>query len=542
MSMVTRTSLAAAAAALTLVMGSAQAQTLNLGKQGLELRAADGRVSDQLKLRIKRWDQRSDAQGRALALVQDADSGRLLLLRAEPDGSKLQQLARWPGPAFAAEQLCLHRDAQGLLQLFLLGEDGMSEQWLLDESGRSAPRQLRRLATPHAPLACRVRDAEAALYIAEAGVGLWRYAADAEREGRSLLLADAKSDEKALLQRLDEWLTAHPVVAPTAPAPVIVLPSAQTQPVRAQGDAADDPAIWVHPRQGSRSLVLGTDKKLGLAVYDLQGRERQFLPVGRVNNVDLRQGLRYGHERLDLAVATQRDEHALVLFGISPQDGRVRELARLPTGLDDIYGICVGRNAEGGLDAFPNDKDGRVRQLRLQREPGKKGGWSATLVREFRLPSQPEGCVVDEARQQLFVGEEKRGVWRVALGAGQASAEPVLAIPVSAALHADVEGMAIHDSPKGRFLVVSSQGNDSYVVYDADAPHALRGTFRIGINAALGIDGASETDGLDVTSANLGGSYREGLLVVQDGRKRLPQGTQNFKLVPWSAVKGKLGL
>lgn len=542
MSMVMRTSLAAAAAALTLVMGSAQAQTLNLGKQGLELRAADGRLSDQLKLRIKRWDQRSDAQGRALALVQDADSGRLLLLRAEPDGSKLQQLARWPGPAFAAEQLCLHRDAQGLLQLFLLGEDGLSEQWLLDESGRSAPRQLRRLATPHAPAACRVRDAEAALYIAEAGVGLWRYAADAEREGRSLLLADAKSDEKALLQRLDEWLTAHPVVAPTAPAPALVLPSAQTQPVRAQGDAADDPAIWVHPRQGSRSLILGTDKKLGLAVYDLQGRERQFLPVGRINNVDLRQGLRYGNERLDLAVATQRDEHALVLFGISPKDGRVRELARLPTGLDDIYGICVGRNAEGGLDAFPNDKDGRVRQLRLKRDAVQKGGWSASLVREFRLPSQPEGCVVDEAKQQLFVGEEKRGVWRVALGAGQAAAEPVLAIPVSAALHADVEGMAIHDSPKGRFLVVSSQGNDSYAVYDADAPHALRGTFRIGINAALGIDGASETDGLDVTSANLGGPYREGLLVVQDGRKRLPQGTQNFKLVPWREVAGKLGL
>lgn len=534
-----------AATALALAAGGTRAQSMSLGKQGLELRTADGRVSDQLKLRIKRWDQRSDAQGRALAVVQDADSGRLLLLRAERDGSQLQQLARWPGPAFAAEQLCLYRDAQGLLQLFLLGEDGLSEQWLLDESGRSAPRQLRRLATPQAPAACRVRDAESALYIAEPGVGLWRYAADAEREGRSLLLADAKSDDKALLQRLDEWLAAHPdpaATAATAPAPAIVLPSAQTQPVRAQGDAADDPAIWVHPRQGSRSLVLGTDKKLGLAVYDLQGRERQFLPVGRINNVDLRQRLRYGRELMDLAVATQRDEHALVLFDISPQDGRVRELARLPTGLDDIYGICVGRNAEGGLDAFPNDKDGRVRQLRLQREPGKKGGWSATLVREFRLPSQPEGCVVDEAKQQLFVGEEKRGVWRVALGAGQASAEPVLVIPVSAALHADVEGLAIHDSPKGRVLVVSSQGNDSYAVYDADAPHALRGTFRIGINAALGIDGASETDGLEVTSANLGGPYREGLLVVQDGRKRLPLGTQNFKLVPWSEVAGRLGL
>lgn len=532
--------LAALAMSLAAVHTPAQAQTLSLGKQSLELRAADGRLSDQLKLRIKRWDQRLDSQGRTLALVQDADSGRLLLLRAEPDGKQLKQLARWSGPAYATEQLCLHRDAQGLLQLFLLGDDGLSEQWLLDESGRSAPRQLRRLATPHAPLACRVRDAEAALYIAEPGVGLWRYAADAEREGRRLVLADAQSDEKALLQRLDAWLAATPVAPATAPAPAIVLPSAQTDPVRAQGDAADDPAIWVHPLRGERSLILGTDKKLGLAVYDLQGRERQFLPVGRINNVDLRQGLRYGAQSLDLAVATQRDEHALVLFGISRQDGRVRELARLPTGLDDIYGLCVGRNAEGGLDAFPNDKDGRVRQFRLKRDAVQKGGWSATLVREFRLPSQPEGCVVDEAKQQLFVGEEKRGVWRVALDV--AEAQPQLVIPVSEALHGDVEGLAIHDSPKGRFLVVSSQGNDSYAVYEANAPHALRGTFRIGINAALGIDGASETDGLDLTSANLGGPYRDGLLVVQDGRKRLPQGTQNFKLVPWREVADKLGL
>lgn len=527
-----------ALAALALSLGVSQAQTLSLGRQGLELRTAEGRPGEVLALRIKRWDQHRDAQGRLLALVQEADTGRLRLLRADPDGARLQALARWSGPAFAPEQLCLYRDAQGLLQLFLLGEDGLSEQWLLDESGRVAPRQLRRLATPPAPLACRVRDAEAALYIAEPGVGLWRYAADAEREGRRLVLADAHSDHKALVQRLDEWLAAQAPSPAAGPAPLIVQPSAQTQPVRGQGDAADDPAIWVHPVRGERSLILGTDKKLGLAVYELQGRERQFLPVGRINNVDLRQGLRYGSRRLDLAVATQRDEHGLVLFGIAPQDGRVRELARLPTTLDEIYGLCVGRNAEGGLDAFPNDKDGRVQQLRLQRDA--RGRWSARLLREWRLPSQPEGCVVDEARQQLFVGEEKRGVWRVALD--DAAAEPQLAIPVSAALHADVEGLALHDSPRGRFLVVSSQGNDSYAVYEADAPYTLRGSFRVGINAALGIDGSSETDGLEVTAANLGGPYREGLLVVQDGRKRLPQGTQNFKLVPWREVAAKLGL
>jgi 3-phytase len=289
----------------------------------------------------------------------------------------------------------------------------------------------------------------------------------------------------------------------------------------------------VHPTRAAKaSLILGTDKKRGLAVYGLDGRERQFLPVGRINNVDLRQGLVYGGRKLDLAVATQRDEAGLVVFGISPA-GKVSELARLKTTLDDIYGICVGRNAEGGLDVFPNDKDGRVQRLRLT-QAGK--AWRVETVAEFRLPSQPEGCVVDEAHQALFVGEEKRGIWRQDLMAP--SAAPQLVIEVGPGLTADVEGMAIH--PGRGWLVVSSQGSDSYAVYDTRAPYAQRGTFAIGTNAALGIDGVSETDGLDLTPANLGGPYADGLLVVQDGHKRLPQGPQNFKLVPWASVEKSL--
>jgi 3-phytase len=338
------------------------------------------------------------------------------------------------------------------------------------------------------------------------------------------------------VRALDAWLAAHPHPATAAAAMPVVLPTAQTQPVQSQGDAADDPAIWVAP-QPARSLILGTDKKRGLAVYDLQGRLRQFLPVGRVNNVDLRQGLRVGAARLDLAVATQRDERSLVLLGISPQ-GRVRELARLPTGLDDLYGVCVARNADGGLDAFPNDKDGRVRQLRLSRDA--QGRWQARTVHEWRLASQPEGCVVDERRGQLFVGEEKRGIWRLDLG--QPASAPVLAIGLGPALQPDVEGLALLETPQARLLVVSSQGSDSYAVYDAEAPHALRGSFRVGLNAAAGVDAASETDGLDVTGAALGGPYQQGLLVVQDGHKRLPPGPQNFKLVPWAEVARRLGL
>ena len=113
---------------------------------------------------------------------------------------------------------------------------------------------------------------------------------------------------------------------------------------------------------------------------------------------------------------------------------------------------------------------------------------------------------------------------------------------VGETLHADVEGLALYQSEASDYLVISSQGNDSYVVLDAEPPFALRGAFRVGLNAAAGIDGASETDGLEVTSANLGGPWNQGMLVVQDGRKRMPEQTQNFKFVPWAEVARTLGL
>jgi 3-phytase len=524
--------LAAVLSLTALTAAPARADRLELGKQALRLLDAQGHLRDEVPLRAKRWDQRQMADGSPLALLQDADSGDLLLLQARE--GRLQRLARWPGPAFNLEALCLYLDPQRLLQVFLLSDDGLAEQWLLGQAGlafqpAAETRPLRQLATAPGVGACQVRDADGLLLYVEPDVGLWATVADPERGGRRLL-APAPVD-------LSAWLARQPVGA-TAPALPWVQPSAQTQPVRGTGDAADDPAIWVHPRLPGHSLILATDKKRGLAVYDLQGQERQFLPVGRVNNVDLRQGLLIDGRRWDLAVATQRDEAAVVLFEVSSA-GRVRELARLPSGLNDVYGVCSGRHPSGGLDVFVNDKDGRVHQLRLLRE---RGRWRTETVATVRLTSQPEGCVVDEAGRQVFLGEEKRGIWRLPLDRQGRMGDPELVLPVGGVLQADVEGMAVHHGPHGRRLVVSSQGNDRYVVLDADPPYNVRGVFGIGLNVAAGIDAASETDGLDVVAADLGGPYREGLLVVQDGHKRWPMGRQNFKLVPWRAVREALGL
>jgi 3-phytase len=321
------------------------------------------------------------------------------------------------------------------------------------------------------------------------------------------------------------------------PAPAIVIPQAQTDAMTRLGDAADDPAIWVHPSDPAASRVLGTNKKQGLLVYDMQGKQTQLLEVGRLNNVDLRQNVLMDGARRDLAVATQRDDNTVVLFSIDA-GGTVAEAARFPTGLDKIYGICVYQPAGGGLETFVNDKDGRFQHYRIGH---KDGTYTSTLLRSFKVASQPEGCVADDRSGMLFIGEEKRGVWSLPADSAAPTAMTMV-LPTGGILTADVEGMSLYHGAGGSYLVVSSQGSNSYVVLDAAAPHRVRGSFRIGVNVEAGIDGASETDGLDVTAANLGGPYAAGMLVVQDGYKRLPDGPQNFKYVAWADIARALKL
>src|SRR6266540_4958626 len=65
----------------------------------------------------------------------------------------------------------------------------------------------------------------------------------------------------------------------TAVAVTTVQPEArvETAPVPHKGDAADDPAVWIHPQQPELSLILGTDKEGGLHTYNLDGSPHELV-------------------------------------------------------------------------------------------------------------------------------------------------------------------------------------------------------------------------------------------------------------------------
>ncbi|WP_341891375.1 phytase [Variovorax sp. YR752] len=523
---------------------------LALAKRELQLVDPQGAVRARWAVRGESLDARVLDGARGIALIVDSNTERAVPLRFDAARGTLDASPPLPDSGRGIATTCLYRDAQGLAHAFVIAENGFAQQWLLH--GDAAPQRVREFAAAPEAEHCRTDDGRDRLFVSEPG-GVWLHRAEPEgsdeREAVALVRPHGplgKGGGELIVRRNDvavrdgKRLRSFRVDGPATAALPIVMARGQTVPVAQAGDAADDPAIWVHPGDAEASLVLATDKKRGLAVYDLQGRELQFLPVGRINNVDLRQDVRIGNERMDIAAATQRDEHGIVLFGIGA-DRRVSELARLPLGYEDIYGLCMRRSAQGDAEVIVNDKDGRFLQLRIERDAG--GAVVARRLREFRLASQPEGCVVDDAQNVLFAGEEKRGVWALSADPvdGQAS-DRRLVLPVGGLLRADVEGLAVHRGGQQPYLVVSSQGNDSYVVLDATAPYRVRGAFRVGINVEAGIDGASETDGLDVTAAPLGPGFPQGILVVQDGRKRLPEGPQNFKYVRWEDVARALSL
>lgn len=327
-------------------------------------------------------------------------------------------------------------------------------------------------------------------------------------------------------------LLALPVAAD--PAAISVTATAETEGTK--GDA-DDPAIWVNPAAPERARILGTDKQIGLRSYDLSGRLVQDFPDGHLNNVDLRPFTLAG-KPVWLVGASRRDDDTMAFYVMDGEGVLSRAdpftLPAAPAAMagevDGIYGFAMQRDpATGRVFALVNFKSGHVLQWQMTDAAGRLG---ATLVRHWKVASQPEGMVADDAGGFIYLGEEDAGIWRVpADPAALALAEAVDRIPSACLPRDDVEGLGIYDGGRDRYLVASAQGIHRAAIYrlsDAGADCVAL----VGIAAGT-VDGVTETDGLDVTATALPG-FPQGLLVMMDDQNA--GFTTNFKLIDWAAI------
>jgi 3-phytase len=344
-----------------------------------------------------------------------------------------------------------------------------------------------------------------------------------------------------------------PAAAPasTSDPGVPLKPTGQTSPVP---NDPDDPAIWIHPTDPSKSLILGTDKieaTGGLYVFGLDGVQRQAVtPLDRPNNVDVEYGTSIGGRLTDIAVVTERKRHALRVFAIPADGGALTDLA--PGGLPVLAGASEQASEPMGIGIYKRPRDGAVFAIVAPKTGGvsdylwqyriggdRTGRLTATLVRRFgqfsRVGGEPgdigeiEALVVDDGAGYVYYSDERFGIRKYHADPDHPEAARELAVIGRDGYHGDREGLAIYETgERSGFLVSSDQvpGSTRLRLFrregSASNPHdhAEVRTF---------VTASDSTDGLDVTSRALPG-YPRGLLLMMNA------GPRNFLIYDWREI------
>ncbi|MBA3864303.1 MAG: 3-phytase [Erythrobacter sp.] len=321
--------------------------------------------------------------------------------------------------------------------------------------------------------------------------------------------------------------TVPPIIGDPA---VTVTAVAETVPVgTSNADAADDPAIWRNPANPAASLIVGTDKKGGLYVYDLKGAQLSFLAAPGLNNVDL----------IDLAdgtilvIASDRSDLAtarLFLALLDPETAALTPAGQIAVGPGEGYGICIAKPASNAdVAVFSAPKNGIIYRTIITRGASGFAGGTTTLA---TLASQPEGCIADPRTGTLYIGEEAAGVWAIDMTTG---VKRMVAPVDNKLLVADLEGLAIApEGDNGGYLVASSQGDNAYAVFRLPDMTPV-GRFRI---AAGTFGSTEETDGIELDNRDFGPDFPGGIFIAQDGIN--PPAAQNFKYARWDEILGLL--
>lgn len=341
--------------------------------------------------------------------------------------------------------------------------------------------------------------------------------------------------------------------AALSPEPVRLKPAVATE---SAGDDADDPAIWVHPKDASRSLVLGTNKAAAprgaLVVYDLEGRVRQRIePLDRPNNVDVEYGIRLGGRRADIAVVTERYQKRLRVFRIDEKTGMLEDVSSgggIPVFEDregrgrEPMGIALYRRPrDGAIFAIVSPKegplDGYLQQYLL--EDDGTGRVKGRLVRSFGAFSgagEIEAVAVDDELGYVYYADEDVGIRKYHADPDHPMAGKELAFFGRTGYQGNREGLALYATGKGRGYLISTDqipGNSRYLLYRREGSAADPHDHSEVVAVLEG--GADATDGIEAVSRPLGRAFPRGLLAAMNSAGK------NFFLFNWADVDAALG-
>ncbi len=305
----------------------------------------------------------------------------------------------------------------------------------------------------------------------------------------------------------------------------------------------DDPAIWVHPEDHSKSLILGTDKdSIGaLLVYDLSGKLQMDLCVPdlrRPNNVDVEYGFQLGDRTHDIAVLTERLTNKIRIYSVP-------DMKPIDSGGFEVF-AGESEQAPMGIALYKRPLDGQIFAI-VGRKGGPSGSYlwqyalndngkgqlQATKVRAFGTFSgknEIEAIVVDDQLGYVYYSDEGHGVRKY--HADPAMGDEELALFATDGFTEDHEGISIYnlDDATGYILVSDQQANTFRVFPREGMPgkpndHPLLDVIPVSTN---------ESDGSESSSVNFGPQFPHGIFVAMSDNR-------TFQIYAWEDIaRGKL--
>jgi len=316
------------------------------------------------------------------------------------------------------------------------------------------------------------------------------------------------------------------------------------------GDA-DDPAIWVHPTDPSRSLIFGVDKVDGLWVWDFEGNElTQVDAWGKPGNVDVRYGLELGGKKVDIVAMNLRkikylDASKLAVFAINPDytsgDDVLITLADGQTENNDIqrgtYGFGLYKNPKTNLIyAFENASTGPISQYLIE-DDGTGKGIKLTHVRDLEYDGETcEGMVADDELGFFYVAEEDAAVHKY-YADPEMSAAPIHSFALAEDGYTrDREGISLFnfDNGTGYFIVVDQSDASNNIasilrIYERQGDNKFVKTVAI---RDMNGEPMWDEDGVDSLYSTVLPGFPNGIVIGHDGNH------STYTIYDWRDIAG----
>lgn len=285
----------------------------------------------------------------------------------------------------------------------------------------------------------------------------------------------------------------------------------------------DDPAIWIHPEDVTKSLIVGTDKNIdgGLFVFDLNGKiVNKVLGLKRPNNVDIQYGLNFQNQKIDIAVTTERNQNKIRIYSLPDMkevgaiDVFEGEAEKDPMGIalykapntQEIYAIVGRKSGPNGTYLW---------QYKLYEDQGKIVGKVVRKFGSYSGKKEIEAIAVDNELGYIYYSDEQFGIRKYYADPQKGNEE--LALFGQNDFLEDMEGISIYKTgDKTGYILISNQQKNTFNIYkregEAIDSHKHVKIAEIPVSTIF-------SDGSEVSNVNFGEKFPKGLFVAMSEGK-----------------------